>query len=320
MKNAAQIFGFLLAAAANGECCALITITGVSGGSPRAPGTHMAVSETGAHRGSISGGCVEAAIIGEARRVIASGKAEQLRLGVGSRFIDIILPCGGSIDILITPSPAAAALRDAADGLAARRPVLVSLGPEGGLDAGAAPPDAHTGWHSGRFQVRHDPDMRLIIAGHGEEVLALTRLGIAYNIGVTVLSPDDDLVEAAAALGADAWPLQAGKRSSRLAADPHSAVVLLFHDHAWELDLLIQALQQPAFFIGAMGSRTTHSGRLRALAQHGMGAQASARLTGPIGLITPARDADTLALSALAQIVDRYHAIERQTQPLLAPL
>jgi xanthine dehydrogenase accessory factor len=318
MKNALQILRFLLDRVACGERTALVTITGAASSSPRAPGSHMAVSETGTHLGSLSGGCVEAAVIGEAKRVIAAGRAEQLRLGEGSPFIDIRLSCGGGIDLLISPSPDTKGLHQACSWLAARQRVALLLGQDGSLAAKLAQPDEHPGWDQGIFLAPHNPDLRLLIVGHGDETLALAKLGLAYGAEITVLSPNQNLVEAALGFGAEAWKLQKRVRSLHLRADQHSAVVLLFHDHDWEVELLLQALEQPAFFIGAMGSRTTQARRLRALAQRGVPTSALARLTGPIGLIGAARDPDTLALSAIAQIVSVYSESAALPQSALA--
>ena len=98
-----DLLRFLLDAAARGERTVLVTITDVIGSSPRAPGTHMAVTENGDHLGSISSGCVEAAVVAEALRSFDSRRAEVIRFGRGSRFIDIRLPCGGGMDLLFTP-------------------------------------------------------------------------------------------------------------------------------------------------------------------------------------------------------------------------
>jgi xanthine dehydrogenase accessory factor len=99
-------------------------------------------------------------------------------------------------------------------------------------------------------------------------------------------------------------------------------LVLLFHDHDWEEALLAQALEQPAFFIGAMGSRATQARRLANLASRGIAPAALARLAGPIGLIAAARDPDTLALSAMAHIVAAYgdRTARRLSHPALPSL
>jgi len=83
-------------------------------------------------------------------------------------------------------------------------------------------------------------------------------------------------------------------------ADPWSAVVFLFHDHAWEPLLIERALSQPAFFIGAMASRRTHTARLDTLRGRGVPQEALERIVSPLGLTPSARDPATLALSAFA--------------------
>ena len=85
-------------------------------------------------------------------------------------------------------------------------------------------------------------------------------------------------------------------------------MLFLFHDHEWEPALIAQALDSPAFWIGAMGSRTTQAARRAALAAHCLDEAAIARVQGPVGLIPSARDPATLALSAFAEIVGAYRA------------
>ena len=303
MKGAGAIFRFLLDRRSAGERVALVTITAVTGSSSRSPGTHMAVSETGLFVGSFSGGCVEAAVVAEACRVIASGRTERVRFGAGSRYIDIRLPCGGGVDLLIVPDPSEQILRTAADQLASRKPIALALSFDGTLSLQPVGLDGGDRWSNEVFIVRHDPELRLVIAGHGAEPRSLARLGSSYGADIVVLSPDAELVSAMLAEGHGAHILKTPGRSSHLRGDPWTSVVLLFHDHDWEADLLAQALDSPAFFVGAMGSRRTHARRLEALAEIGVPPAARDRLVAPLGLIPAARDPDTLALSALAQIV-----------------
>lgn len=296
MKCARAIFAFLIAAQQRGERTALVTITAVIGSSSRAPGTHMAVSESGAFCGSLSGGCVEAAVVGEAQRVMATGRAEIVRLGAGSPLIDIRLPCGGGLDLLIAPDPDHGALTLAARLLQDREPVALAIGRDGAV---VVRDHATGGWQGGQFIALHHPDLRLFIVGHGAETQALARLAGAHGADVVVLSPDADIVEGALHLRTPA-------ASPHLVCDPFSAVVMLFHDHDWEPALLAQALEQPAFFIGAMGSRIAHARRLQALRALSVGEASLARIVTPVGLIPAARDPDTLALSVLAQVVSVY--------------
>jgi xanthine dehydrogenase accessory factor len=306
MKGAASVLHFLIEACSRGERVALVTLTDVIGRSSRAPGTQMGVSESGAYFGSFSGGCIEAAVVAEARRVIESGIAETVRFGDGSRFIDIKLPCGGGIDLLITPRPPLRSLVEAHRLLADRVPALVSLGKDGAISALAARDGDSTRWRDDFFHVRHDPDLRIVIVGHGEETRALATIGSAYGAQVVVLTPDAALVDLLGAAGTAVHHLKTPASSPWLKTDRFTATVFLFHDHDWEIALLKQALEQDGFFIGAMGSRATHAVRIADLERAGVSIEAIGRLTGPIGLIPATRDPETLALSALGQIAMRY--------------
>lgn len=304
MKGASALFRFLRDGVGHGEAMALVTITDVIGTSSREPGTHMAVSASGSYAGALSGGCVEAAVVAEAQRVIGSGRAELLRFGLGSPFIDIRLPCGGGLDLLITPAPALSTLQMACSLLEARQSMVLHLGADGSLGVSSDHESFSPGWKDEQFQVRHDPDLRLIIIGHGAETEALSRIGAAYGADILVLSPDADIVAAVRRHGAQGRILKTPSPSPHLVADAHSAIVMLFHDHDWEGKLLAQALSQNAFYIGAMGSRATHARRLEMLASFGVTPAQSARVRGPIGLIPATRDPDTLALSTLSEIVE----------------
>ena len=112
----------------------------------------------------------------------------------------------------------------------------------------------------------------------------------------------------AAAAGTETILLASPSDRVELDADAWTAMLFLFHDHEWEPALIAQALDSPAFWIGAMGSRTTQAARRAALAAHGLDEAAIARVQGPVGLIPSARDPATLALSAFAEIVGAYRA------------
>ena len=91
-----------------------------------------------------------------------------------------------------------------------------------------------------------------------------------------------------------------------LVIDDWSAVLLLFHAHEWEHNILIHALQFNPFYIGALGSPKTHKVRIESLMDVNISAQDLDRIHGPIGVIPSARDAHTLAISVLAQIIASY--------------
>lgn len=309
MRGARHIFRFLLDASAKGERIALVTLVDLAGSASRSRGAHMAVSESGESVGSFSGGCVEAAVVAEAQRIIASGAAECVRFGAGSRYKDIKLPCGGSVDLMFTPEPSLDVMQEALQTLDARRQVRLLIGADGALSIQRSMVAAK----SGEFIAVHEPDLKLILIGHGAEPAALARQAKAFGATVKVLSPNADSVAALIPEGLEALHLKSAARTSHLDSDPYTAVVFLFHDHDWEAGLLEQALEQDAFFIGAMGSRRTHANRCAALAERGVSAADIDRIVGPIGLIEAARDPEMLAISALAQIAARYHALYRDS-------
>jgi xanthine dehydrogenase accessory factor len=301
-----EVFRYLLAGREAGRRTLLATIVGLTGAGARAVGAHMAVLDDGTSAGSFSSGCVEAAIVAEGREVIKAGRPRIVRFGQGSAYLDIRLPCGDGMDVLFVPDPDPDALRRAVASMESRRPVTLLLSEEAGLALspdGAPPPDR------AMFRAHHVPPLKLFLAGHGAEMIAALDLARGYGAEVAILSPDKDIVAEARRSGVEARHLAFPTAEIGLDADPWSAFLFLFHDHDWEPPLLAAALETPAFWIGAMGSRRTHAARLEALAAAGARPEALSQLRGPIGLIPSVRDPATLALSALAEIVAAYRAV-----------
>ncbi len=87
---------------ARGDAVALATVTWTSGSTPRGIGAKMAVNARGEFVGSVSGGCVEGAVIDEARAVIKSGKPKLINYGISDDMAwDVGLACGGSIQVFV---------------------------------------------------------------------------------------------------------------------------------------------------------------------------------------------------------------------------
>jgi xanthine dehydrogenase accessory factor len=304
------IFPFLAQKAATGTSTALVTVTGVSGSSVRNPGAHLAIAEDGSWRGSLSGGCIEAAVVADAVAAIGAGRPREIRLGTGSPYLDIRLPCGGSVDILINPLADAAPIARAAELLADRIPVLLALP----LDQGAVMVEAGTApWRTRRdaahFTVAHLPPLALTVIGHGASVEALAGLAAAADARVTTMTPDHAIADRLTTDGIAVRLLRTPREPVDLDADPWTAVAFLFHDHDWETALIARALAGRAFYVGAMGSRATHARRVEALTEAGVAPADIARLHAPIGLIPSSRDPQVLALSTLAEIVRDFERV-----------
>ena len=97
-----EIFDKVAAWRRQGKGVALATVVRTWGSSPRPAGSHLAVDETGAFVGSVSGGCIEGAVIGEARAAIADGRPRVLEFGVSDEQAwEVGLACGGRVQVLV---------------------------------------------------------------------------------------------------------------------------------------------------------------------------------------------------------------------------
>lgn len=278
MDGACAVTGddpFAALAAAPG---ALVLLTGTEGAAYRSPGAAMAVLASGARVGSLSGGCIDGDIAAQAAEALAEGRPRRLRYGAGSPFIDLRLPCGGALEVLILPRPNREAIGAALVRRERREEGALLFGPQDGAMAPAPP--GPTGWQEGRFRLRLRPELRFLIFGEGPEARAFARL--AGGAGYPFACPEAEAVGT---------------------ADARTAVVLFFHDHDREIPILAAALAGPAVYVGAQGSRRAAEARRAALREAGVPEAAIARLRGPAGLIPSARDPRILAISVLAEAV-----------------
>ena len=85
-----------------GRGVALATVVETWGSAPRPVGSHLVIDEEGNFEGSVSGGCVEGAVVGEALEVIDVGKARMLEFGVADETAwRVGLSCGGRIRVYV---------------------------------------------------------------------------------------------------------------------------------------------------------------------------------------------------------------------------
>lgn len=308
MFDPRSIFEFIVDRQSKGESVALVTILNATGGSTRNPGAQMAVCEGGSYVGSLSGGCIEQAVVSEAKEVLAGLVPRQIRYGAGSPYLDIRLPCGGSLDLLISP------LTDVEFALSTRRALIERRPYRQLLSMNSASADCTNG--SGELRLEVDQDivsvdhplpLQLAVIGTGDAVSILAKLAAQVSIEVYTASPEAHRAKASAAAGQSSEHLTHLSQKLSFEADHCSAAAFLFHDHDWEPELIDQILQTQAFYIGAMGSRATHKAREETLLARGLNQKQIDRVEGPIGLIHSLRDPETLAVSILAQIIDRYN-------------
>ncbi|CAB1368402.1 XdhC family protein [Denitratisoma oestradiolicum] len=313
----------------SGQGVALATVARTWGSSPRPVGSHLAVNESGAFVGSVSGGCIEGAVIQEALKTIADGQPRRLEFGVSDEQAwEVGLACGGRVQVYV--ARAAGFLAQLLATRANRRPVALvtrlSDGTQVLLEPGATREplalspvmEAELGrrfvsGQSGALDEDGDifarvyvPEPRLLIVGavHIAQVLAPMAAMAGYE--VTVIDPRRAFASEERFPGvalSDAWPDEA---MAQLGADARTAVVTLTHDPKLDDPALVAALASPAFYIGALGSRRTHEKRLARLTELGLAEQIG-RIHAPVGLDLGGRYPSEIAVSILAQIIQvRY--------------
>ena len=102
MQEPAEVLETALAWLEAGRDVALATVVETGGSSPRPVGSNLVVAEDGAFEGSVSGGCVESAVVSAAQEVIASGESTILDFGyTDAEAWDVGLACGGSIQVFV---------------------------------------------------------------------------------------------------------------------------------------------------------------------------------------------------------------------------
>jgi xanthine/CO dehydrogenase XdhC/CoxF family maturation factor len=85
-----------------GKGVAIATVTATWGSSPRPTGSQLVVDADGRMLGSVSGGCIEGAVVKEAQEVIADGKPRLLDFGItNEQAWEVGLACGGKLQIFL---------------------------------------------------------------------------------------------------------------------------------------------------------------------------------------------------------------------------
>jgi xanthine dehydrogenase accessory factor len=317
---------------AQGRGVALATVVRTWGSSPRQPGSKLAVDEGGAFVGSVSGGCIEAAVIHDALEVIAAGASRVLSFGVSDETAwEVGLACGGKVEVFVeavAPARGRGLSREALGELiAARREpraaVLATwLDGSAHLLLGADPALAPAALAAGVGQAvagdraavvetpdgaillePHLPPLRLIVVGAVHVAQPLAEMASLAGFAVTIVDPRRAFATEARFPGralVTSWPDEA---LAQLSPDARTAVVTLTHDPKLDEPALVAALASPAFYVGCLGSQKTHAARKARLGERGVAADALARLHGPVGLRIGARTPAEIAVSILAEIV-----------------
>jgi xanthine dehydrogenase accessory factor len=301
-----------------GRGAVLATVVETWGSAPRPVGSLLAVSGDGEMAGSVSGGCVEGAVVLEASEALADGRPRLLTYGVSDdEAFAVGLACGGTIRVLVEPLGAALPVPMAEDLARARderRPAayVVNLatwqrrlaGPEDfpdrfRMDRSGLEEDGET------FVAIHNPPLRMIVVGAVHIAQGLLPMARLAGYDVTLIDPREAFGSASRFPGETILHDYPDDVMQTLAPDARTAVVTLTHDPKIDDPAIRAALASPCFYLGCLGSRRTHAKRLDRLRAEGVPEEAIARIHAPVGLDIGARTPGEIAVSVLAQITER---------------
>ncbi|HYM50326.1 MAG TPA: XdhC/CoxI family protein [Candidatus Limnocylindrales bacterium] len=297
---------------------ALATVISTWGSAPRPAGSRMAISRSGKIAGSVSGGCLEGEVFEQAQLVLKGKPAQVFHYGVSDDLaFSVGLSCGGEVDVLV--EPLSDVHRGLIEALEHERPVVLETVLEGTPGARRLLPVDEPGSAAilaGEMPQRRDgvflePFPRpheLIIVGGSHVAIPLTRLAKDLGFRVTVIDARATFADPSRFPGADSvihgWPDEA---LNRLTIDRSTYVVVLTHDPKFDDPAIRAALSGGARYVGAIGSRKTHTQRIARLLQAGVPGAQLETVHAPIGLDLGAQTAEETALAILSEVVAVRH-------------
>lgn len=298
---------------AQGKGAALATVISTWGSAPRPVGSQLAITDDGTFQGSVSGGCVEGAVILEAQAAIADGKCRILNYGVADEnAFSVGLACGGDIKILVEPigvgdGPDKILVEASSNAAEGRKPFAYSVDLTNWSRQVVDPVGHVTGIKDGQFVLVANPNLRMIIVGAVHITQSLSPMARMAGYEVFLVDPRDSFATADRFPDdrfIDAWPDEA---LADIGLDQHTAVVTLTHDPKIDTPALAVALRSDVFYIGALGSRKTHAKRMVELQSDGLTDAEIARIHAPIGLNIGSKSPAEIAISIIAEVTECLH-------------
>ena len=328
----------------NGHSIALASVIKTWGSSPRPMGAVMAVSQDGQIAGSVSGGCVEAAVIQAALEVIETNIPARLQFGVADDDAwEVGLACGGEIEIFIRPffsrdlenwdkafeskTPFCSVMVIETDGNDIGQEYFLlqdgtffnadrkfehedNLKDLAGkiLSAGKSATKILPQNEQIEFFVTVlNPPLELILVGGVHLALPLVRFAEIMGFNITVIDPRGLFSTRERFPGVKLIPEWPSTAFKKIQLSPSSAIVMLTHDPKIDDPAILTALESEAFYIGALGSKNTHQKRLERLRKVGATEENLSRIHAPVGLDLGGRSPQEIALSVIAQIIEVWN-------------
>jgi len=324
---------------------ALATVVKTWGSAPRREGSKMGVSGDMQMIGSVSGGCVEGAVVEEALAGLRDGRPRLLKFGVADDMAwEVGLTCGGSIEVLVEPLDSLwwDALADLAikDKFGLTVTIMegerigekVLLDADGGvlyrsphlqdellsaMKAAAAESGTSGATRMGETRVMVDRQAErphLILIGGVHVSIPLYRMATEVGFRVSIVDPR------AAFASEERFPNVANilhsypdKALPQLGLDRSSYLAVLTHDPKIDDKALVTALPANIPYVGVLSSGRTHRQRVARLKEAGLSDELIARIRTPIGIDIGARAPEEIAVCILAEIIAVRNGLRQES-------
>lgn len=291
-----------------GKKAALATVISTWGSAPRGVGSQLAISEDGEFEGSVSGGCVEGAVIVEALDGMSDGQCKLLEYGVADEDAFAVgLACGGDIKILVEPIDIGLGLKskdleEIVSSYSNRQNIGYSINL---VDLQRGPLKQNhlrTGIKDDVFTLSYSPSPRLVIIGAVHITKTLSSIAKLAGYDVYIIDPRESFASSERFPDdtfLDGWSDEA---LSNFGIDANTAIVTLSHDPKIDTPALEVALKSDAFYIGSLGSKKTHGKRVLQLKALGFEEHEIESIHSPIGLNIGSKTPPEIAISIMAEM------------------
>jgi xanthine dehydrogenase accessory factor len=316
-----------------GRTFALARVVQTWGSSPRPVGSALLVSKEMEMAGSVSGGCVEGAVLKEAVDVIEKKMARRLSYGVtDDEAWAVGLTCGGKIQVLLQPISPDPFWRNITEkipasqnfGLVTRLADGVSIntfidisgrqsGPDIPAEVLAKTKAALTKGVSlvveadgANYFIHTFPKRnQLLMIGAAHITADLVLLAGLYDFETIVIDPRSAFANKTqfAVMPDKVIAKYPSEVLSDFELDGHTYAVVLSHDPKIDDDALRILLRSKVAYIGALGSRSTHEKRVARLKEGGFTNEEISRIESPVGMSIQAQGANEIALSIMGSII-----------------
>jgi xanthine dehydrogenase accessory factor len=301
----------------------IATVVETWGSAPRRVGSQLIVSGDGNMEGSVSGGCVEGAVVLEALESLKDGKTKMLEYGVSDDDAFAVgLACGGKIRVLVEPvgkqmpqkllqelgfaiSRDQSVIYEINIKTMQRRLVYSEYEDRIRKDRSGFEDDQIT------FLNVYSPKIKMDIVGAVHIAQALVPIAKIAGFSPRIIDPRESFANHERFGGIEISNDFPDLALTKTKPNYRTAVVLLSHDPKLDDPALHIALQSEAFYIGALGSKKTHHKRKERLRNSGFKEKQIERIYGPIGLNIGASSPEEIAISILSEVIATLRGVKQ---------